>query len=85
MEHVHYEVDVPNGGSIEVTLDQQANVLVMDSMNYQQYCRGASATYYGGRMVRSPAVITPPHGGWWHVAIDLGRGSGTIRSSVRVL
>lgn len=85
MKFLHYEVDTGPGDTIQVTLDKQANVKVMDGTNFQRYRRGERHTYYGGRVTNSPANITPPHQGHWHVTIDLGGHRGTVRASVRVL
>jgi len=85
MNFLHYEVDVATGDVVEVTLDKQANVRVLDAGNYVQYQRGEQHTYYGGLAKKSPVRISPPHGGHWHVVIDLGGYSGTVRASARVL
>jgi len=85
MNFLHYEVDVATGGVVEITLDKQANVRVLDAGNYARYQRGEQHTYYGGLAKESPVRITPPHGGHWHVVIDLGGYSGTVRASINVL
>ncbi|MBW3622846.1 MAG: DUF1883 domain-containing protein [Armatimonadetes bacterium] len=85
MEHILYEVDAISGNVVQVTLDRQANVQLMDSINYNNYRRGGRYTYYGGRALRSPVSIPVPHSGHWYVVIDLGGNSGTLRTSVCVL
>lgn len=85
MKHLHYEVDAGPADTIQVTLDKQANVKVMDDTNYQKYCRGQRHNFYGGRAKVSPANISPPHQGHWHVAVDLGGYAGSVQVGVRVL
>jgi len=85
MQHVKYDLgQVKRGSTIVVTLDRQANVQLMDSGNYSNYTRGRQYRYFGGLMKKSPANIPVPRDGHWFVAIDLGGGSGRVRSGVSV-
>ncbi len=68
-----------------VTLDGQANVLLLDDVNYSAYRAGRSYQYGGGWATRSPVRLSPPHHGHWHVAIDLGGYAGNVRAGVRVI
>ncbi len=68
-----------------VTLDGQANVLLMDDVSFSAYRQGRSFNYYGGWAARSPVQLSPPHHGHWHVVVDLGGCAGTIRAGVRVI
>jgi len=85
MNYLHYEFDLSSGDVVEVTLDKQANVRLLDSTNYSMYRRGEQHRYYGGLAKKSPVRIQAPHAGHWHVVIDLGGYSGTVRASARVL
>lgn len=76
---------VKRGSTVVVTLDKQANVQLMDRSNYSNYSNGRQYRYFGGLMKRSPARIPVPNDGHWFVAIDLGGGSGRIRSGVDVV
>ena len=85
MQHIKYDLgQVKRGSVVIVTLDKQANVLLMDSSNYTNYKSGRRSSYYGGLMKRSPAQIPVPRDGHWFVAIDLGGRSGNVRHGVRV-
>lgn len=85
MQHVKYDLgQLRKGATVVVTLGSQANVLLMDSSNYRSYAAGRRHRYFGGLAKRSPARIAVPSNGHWYVAIDLGGGSGKIRSSVGV-
>jgi hypothetical protein len=87
MQFQQYDLGQLSGGEIvEVTLrGNAANVLLMDSTNFQSYKSGRSHNYYGGHVTRSPYRLTVPQSGRWFVAIDLGGYSGSVSSSVRVL
>ena len=51
MNHLNYEFDAEAGNVAEVTLDRAANVLLMDSSNYNEYKQG--------RIIATTAVIPP--------------------------
>jgi hypothetical protein len=85
MGYLHRELDLTSRNVVEVSLDQQANVLLMDDTNFQHYRSGGEYTYHGGLAKRSPVRLSPRRSGRWHLVIDLGGRSGTIRHSIRVL
>jgi hypothetical protein len=86
MDFIHYDLKrLERGQIVEVTLDHAANVLLLDSTNFNSYRNGRRHTYYGGNVTRSPFRIAVPRSGNWHVAIDLGGYEGRVRSGVRVL
>jgi hypothetical protein len=87
MQFQKYDLGYQHGGEIvEVTLHgNAANVLLLDSSNFQSYKSGRRYTYYGGHVTRSPYRIKVPQAGTWYVVIDLGGYSGRVSSSVRVL
>jgi hypothetical protein len=82
---LHKEFDLSTGDVVEVTLDNSANVQLLDPSNYQTYRDGRQYHYYGGYVTTSPFQITPPHAGHWHLVVDLGGNAGKVRASVRVL
>lgn len=85
VEHVKYDLgQLKRGSTVVVTLNKQANVLLLDRSNYSSYVSGRQHRYFGGLMTRSPARIPVPSDGHWFIAVDLGGGSGTIRSGVSV-
>lgn len=85
MNYLNQEVDAGPDDVIEVTLDGQANVMLLDSANYQKYQEGEPFSYYGGLAKQSPIRLVPPNHGHWHVVIDLGGYAGTVKAGVRVL
>ena len=85
MNYLHYDLTLAADEVVEVTLDKQANVRLLDTMNYSSYQRGQQHTYYGGLAKVSPLRLRPPHAGRWHLVIDLGGYAGTVQASVRTL
>lgn len=85
MNFLHYEVDAGVHDIVEVTLDNAANVQLLDATNYQNYRNGQVYRYFGGYVKNSPYRIRPPHQGHWHIVIDTGGYAGTVRASVQVL
>lgn len=85
MKFLHHEFNAGPDDMIRVTLDSQANVLLLDSGNFARYRSGQSFRYQGGLATQSPYNLSPPHYGTWHVVIDLGGGSGSVRASVQLI
>ena len=86
MSFIHKNLDHVNKGSlIKVSLSNQANVLLLDNSNYQKYRRGEKHRYYGGWFKTTPACITIPASGHWHLVLNLGGRRGTIRYSISVV
>lgn len=85
MNYLHYDLELRPGDVVEVTLDKQANVRLLDEANFSNYKRGQRHTYHGGLAKRSPARLAPPRPGHWHLVIDLGGYSGSVKASVRTL
>lgn len=85
MNYLHYDLDLDAGDVVEVTLDKQANVRLLDESNYSQYQRGEQHRYYGGRATKSPVCLSAPRSGHWHLVIDLGGYTGTVKASVRTV
>ena len=87
MKFTHSDLgNLSRGTTIEVTLrGNAANVRLLDSSNFQKYKAGRKHQYYGGRVSRSPAHLTVPRNGHWHIAVDMQGLRGQVRSSIRIL
>ncbi len=85
MNFLHYDLQFGVNQSVFVTLDKQANVRLMDDLNFSLYQRGQRHTYFGGLATRSPVQLRPPHAGRWHLVVDLGGYGGTVNASVQVV
>ena len=85
MLHLHEEVEVGPDDEVEVILNGPANVMLLDSTNYEHYRRGEAYRYHGGFAKDSPFRITPPHPGRWHLVVDLGGYTAHVQAGARVL
>ncbi len=85
MDFLHEEFDLQPEDVVEVSLDSQANVMLLDPHNFSNYRRGASYRYYGGHAEKTPVRLSPPHPGKWHVVVNLGGYPGSVRAGVRVI
>ena len=85
VNYLHYDIQLGPDDIVEVTLDKQANVRLLDDINYSSYQRGDRHTYHGGFAKVSPLRLRAPHAGRWHLVIDLGGYAGTVTASVRTL
>lgn len=75
----------PAGTVVTVTLSgTEANVQLVDELNFRAYKAGQGHRFYGGHARRSPIVLTIPTDGSWHVVVDLGGFGGQVRSSIRI-
>ena len=84
MQFLHYECHAGPENVIEVSLDRQANVRLLDDLNFSAYRGGRSHRYYGGRVTISPVRLSPPQSGHWNVVVDLGGYPGSVRAGVRI-
>jgi hypothetical protein len=85
MNFLHTDFSIGPRDMVVVTLDAQANVMLMDDQSYAGYQRGLSFEYVGGWAPRTPVRLSPPCYGHWHVVVDLGGRAGQVRAGVRVL
>jgi hypothetical protein len=85
MNFLHQEFDGGPDDLLEVVLDHAANVQLLDQGNYENYRAGRPFRYHGGYAEHSPFRIRLPHQGHWHLVIDLGGSSGTVRASTRMI
>lgn len=85
MTFLHSEFTGGPGDVALVTLDRQANAMLLDPSAFSAYRRGGSFSYHGGWATRSPVRLVPPHHGNWHVVVDLGGHAGNIRAAIRVI
>ncbi|HXA02366.1 MAG TPA: DUF1883 domain-containing protein [Cytophagaceae bacterium] len=82
MKYLHYEFDLTNDVAVKIALKNQANVKLLDPINYSNYQKGRKYTYHGGLAKKSPIILKAPHSGKWHLVIDLGGSAGSISASV---
>ena len=85
MKFLHYDLKLDSEDIVEVTLDKQANVRLLDGVNFNRYKRGQRHSYNGGLAKTSPFRISAPGPGHWKLVIDLGGYPGTVKASVRTI
>lgn len=85
MGYLHRVVELNEGDVVEVTLNHPANVQLLDAVNYGKYSQGQPFQYHGGHATDSPVQLAAPSAGRWHLVVDLGGGTGSVRASLRVL
>ncbi|MEX0711892.1 MAG: DUF1883 domain-containing protein [Pirellulales bacterium] len=85
MNYLHYQFDLSPHDAIQVVLDRQANVRLLDEVNYQKYRRGEHHQYYGGLAKTTSVTLEAPREGRWHLVIDLGGYPGRVRAAVEKL
>jgi hypothetical protein len=85
MNFLHYNLNLGSSDVVEVALDKQANVRLLDDVNFSRYKRGGRYNFYGGLAQKSPIRLSPPRAGHWHLVIDLGGYAGSVRASVKVI
>jgi len=85
MNFIHGREYLNSDQSYRVNCDKKCYIRVMNDHNFNRYRSGQGYSYYGGFYGRMPAIIRPPHAGYWNVVIDLGGASGTISYSLEVI
>ncbi len=84
MNFLHYKIDAGPNKIIQVNLDDEANVRLLDVLNFYKYKIGkeyTSASFFdSGRSIQ----LVPPYKGEWHVVIDLEGKKGNLKASVEV-
>jgi len=82
MNFLHSDSFLDRGEAAVVSLNSQANVMLMDDVNFSAYQAGRSFRYFGGLAERSPVRLVAPHSGHWNVVVDLGGYAGSVRAGV---
>lgn len=73
------------GSTVVVTLNNAANVRLMDLTNFNSYKNGRRHSFYGGLVTKTPHRITVPRTGSWYLTIDLmGLKATSVRHSAAV-
>lgn len=87
MKFLHTDLGVvASGSTVRVALTgNAANVRLLDDHNLARYKRGDGYQCYGGHFRQSPARITVPSTGRWHVVVDLGGYVGRVGAEVSVV
>ncbi|MEM5472508.1 DUF1883 domain-containing protein [Hoeflea sp. AS60] len=82
----HYNLgEQPFGTTVEVRLSCINNVFLMDQENFARYAEAKSYKAIGGRAEKSPARLTIPANGEWHVVVDKAEFQTLANSNVRAM
>lgn len=83
----HYDLGhLESGRVVEISLSgNAANVLLLDSSNFQNYKRNKRYQYIGGLAKRSPVRLKTNKSSHWHVVVNMNGLAGTVRSGVTVI
>ena len=85
MNFLHTDFQGGPNDVVLVTLDHQANVMLLDDLAFSAYQSGGRFSYHGGWATASLVRLRPPSVGRWHVVVDLGGRSGRVRAGIRVV
>jgi hypothetical protein len=85
MNFLHTDFTGGSENVVVVTLDRQANVMLLDDLAFSAYRSGRRFAYHGGWATQSPVQLRPPSHGHWHVVVDLGGRGGQVRAGIRVV
>jgi hypothetical protein len=85
MNYLHTRFQAGPEDSVEVSLDNQANVMILDDNNFHNYLKGREYDFIGGRVNVTPYRLSPPHFGKWNLVVDLGGRTGRVRAGYRIL
>lgn len=87
MKFIHSDLGTVTKGSTVIARlsGTEANVMLLDDMNFARYKRRDRHDYYGGHFRSSPATISVPSTGRWTVVVDLGGYSGHVEAEISVI
>ena len=70
------------GQTVEFKLSgNQANVQLIDSVNFSNYRNGRSYRAVGGRATKSLVRLQIPNSGHWHAVVDMRGLGGNVRAA----
>ncbi|MCD2173242.1 DUF1883 domain-containing protein [Rhizobium sp. C4] len=82
----HYDLGrQPAGTVVEVALSSINNVRLMDERNYRLYASSKPYKFLGGLTVKTPAKLTVPAVGQWHLVVDREGLPKLANSNVRTI
>jgi diguanylate cyclase (GGDEF)-like protein len=75
----------PLGTVVEVALSCINNVRLMDARNFELYRQSKPYKFFGGTMQKTPAKLSVPQAGHWHVVVDKDGFPFLANSNVRTI
>jgi len=81
-----YDLGQQSGGTVvEVVLSCINNIRLMDDANFALYSDSKNCKFIGGRAEKSPARLTIPKTGHWHIVVDKTGFETLANSNVRAI
>lgn len=86
-QFIHSDLGTRSRGDVvEITLSgSAANVMLMDTSNFNSYKNGRAFRYTGGLARQSPVRLQVPSSGRWHAVVDMRGLRGNVRAGFRVI
>lgn len=85
MTFLHYQIKADPSKIVQVTIDGEATVKLLDTLNFSKYRLGKEHTFQGGLYPPSAIEFRVPVKDVWHVVIDLGGKKGEVKASVKLI
>ena len=87
MEFIHSDLGfVSSGTNVRFDLSgNQANVKLIDDINFNYYKTGMKYHYVGGLAQKTIVTLTVPNSGHWHAVVDMNGVGGKVRASISVV
>jgi hypothetical protein len=85
MNYLHYKFKADPNNDVKVTLNQKANVFLLDTADYYKYRLGKSYRPTAEYTDVTSLHVKVPHKSTWHILIEHGDYfKGTIKATVDV-
>ena len=84
MSYKDFKINAKQSDIVEVNLEQQSNVMLLTSSDFNKYKTGQGYRYYGDYYKETPLRLSIPFTGLWYVVVDLGGYAGIIKASAEL-
>lgn len=85
MEYSYSKMHLKKGDIVEVSLEKQANVILLDHINYVKFKNQRNYDYYGGFAKKTPCRMKVPNTGTWYLVVNENGNSGIINFSINTI
>ncbi|MDB0401990.1 DUF1883 domain-containing protein [Clostridioides difficile] len=85
MEYSYSKINLKKGDIVEVNLEKQANVILLDHINYVKFKNQKNYDYYGGFAKKNPCRMRVPNTGVWYLVVNQDGNSGIVNFSINTI
>ena len=85
MEYSYSKMNLKKGEIVEVNLEKQANVILLDHINYVKFKNQRNYDYYGGFAKKNPCRMRVPNTGTWYLVVNQDGNSGIVNFSINTI